>query len=101
MESAELRRLLINNSAKEIRVGDRLLVREETPIGVTIFPTGPALDIEGCIVAFLGNEQMVSQLDTVVINLGAGDNLAIACWQAIAGRRLAVGFPSVAARFWF
>jgi len=77
VESAELRRLLINNSAKEIRVGDRLLVREESTIGATIFPTEPALDIEGRIVAFLGNEQMVSQLDTVVINLGAGDNLAI------------------------
>lgn len=77
VESADLRRLLINNSAKEIRVGDRLLVREETTIGATIFPTEPALDIEGRIVAFLGNEQMASQLDTVVINLGAGDNLAI------------------------
>ena len=55
VESAELRRLSINNSAKEIRVGDRLLVRGETTTGATIFPTEPALDIEGRIVAFLGN----------------------------------------------
>ena len=27
VESADIRRVLINNSAKEVRVGDRLLVR--------------------------------------------------------------------------
>lgn len=77
VESADLRRVLINNSAKEIRVGDRLLVREESAIGATIFPTEPAQDIEGQIVAFLGNETMASQLDTVLIDLGLRDNIAV------------------------
>lgn len=77
VESDDLRRVLINNSAKEIRVGDRLLVREESAIGATIFPTEPVQDLEGNIVAFLGNETMASQLDTVVIDLGIRDNLAV------------------------
>ena len=60
VESADLRRLLINSSDKEIRVGDRLLVREETTIAATIFPSEPTLDIEGRIVAFLGTNRWLS-----------------------------------------
>jgi len=76
-ESFDLRRLLINNSSKEIRVGDRLLIREESRIDATIFPTEPVAQLEGRIVAFLGNESLASQLDTVIINLGLVDNLAV------------------------
>lgn len=77
VESPDVRRLLINNSYKEVRVGDRLLVREESTIGATIFPTEPVENLDGRIVAFLGNEAMASQLDTIVINLGLRDNLAV------------------------
>lgn len=72
-----VRRLLINNSSKEIRVGDRLLTREVQRIGATIFPSEPSSDVEGRIIALLNTEAMASQLDTVVINLGAEDNLEI------------------------
>jgi hypothetical protein len=37
VESADLPRLLINNSARETRVGDRLLVREEIKMKGTIY----------------------------------------------------------------
>ena len=77
VESAEVRRRLINNSSKEIRIGDRLMVREEATIGATIFPTEPVENLDGRIVAFLGNERMASQLDTIVIDLGLSDNLAV------------------------
>ncbi len=77
VESNEVRRLLINNSSKEIRVGDRLLVREVSAIGATIFPTEPRAGIEGHVLAFLGNETMASQLDTVVVDLGTFDGLAV------------------------
>lgn len=76
-EGPGLRKLLINNSSKEIRVGDRLLVREESRIDATIFPTEPAEDLEGNIISFQGAETMASQLDTVVIDLGKSDNLVI------------------------
>ena len=72
-----LRRMLINNSSKEIRVGDRLLIREESRIGATIFPTEPVADIEGEIIAFLSGDALASQLDTVIINLGIEDRLAV------------------------
>lgn len=76
-ESVDLKRMLINNSSKEIRVGDRLLIREQSRIDATIFPTEPAAELSGKIIAFLSNDSMASQLDTVVINLGQQDNLAI------------------------
>ena len=71
----DMKRLVVNNGIKEIRVGDRLLIREESSINSTIFPTEPSADMSGQIVAFLGGETLASQLDTVVINLGNEDNL--------------------------
>lgn len=76
-ESVDLKRMLINNSSKEIRVGDRLLIREQSSIDATIFPTEPTSELSGRIIAFLGNESLASQLDTVIINLGIRDNLAV------------------------
>lgn len=72
-----IRRLLINNSSKEIRVGDRLLTREVERIGATIFPSEPVSDVEGRVLSILNTEAMASQLDTVVINLGLDDRLAV------------------------
>lgn len=72
-----LRKMLINNSSKEIRIGARLLVREESRIDATIFPTEPAEDLEGTIISFQGAVHMASQLDTVIIDLGKNDNLVI------------------------
>lgn len=76
-EAQEMRRMLINNSSKEIRVGDRLLIREQSRLNATLFPTAPSSHVEGQIVAIVGAERMASQLDTVVINLGLNDNLVI------------------------
>jgi len=75
VESADIRRVLINNSAKEVRVGDRLLVREEAEIGATIFPTEPVREIEGRIIALVSSERLASQLDSVLINLGSRDSV--------------------------
>jgi len=75
--SPDMRKLLVNNGTKEIRVGDRLLIREESSIDATIFPTEPSAQMSGQIVAFLGEETLASQLDTVVINLGNDDNLQV------------------------
>lgn len=72
-----VRRLLINNSSKEIRVSDRLLVREQTSLGATIFPTEPSHPVEARIISVLNGEAMGSQLDTVVINIGSEEDLEI------------------------
>jgi len=73
----DMRKLLINNGTKEIRVCDRLLTREVSTIDATIFPTEPTAEMSGQIIAFMGEENLASQLDTVVINLGLADDLAI------------------------
>lgn len=75
--SPDLKKMLINNGSKEIRVGDRLLIREQSRIDATIFPTEPAEDLVGSIISFQGVETMASQLDTVIIDLGKSDNLVI------------------------
>lgn len=75
--STDLKRVLINNSSNQIQVGDRLLIREQSRINATIFPTQPSSDLVGRIIAFLGNESLASQLYTVVIDLGLIDNLSI------------------------
>jgi hypothetical protein len=82
-ESDEIKRVVINNSSKEIRIGDRLLIREQSRIGATIFPTEPVNEVEGSIIAFMANEAMASQLDTVVIDLGLDDSMAVGDIQAI------------------
>ena len=76
-EAPGLKRVLINNSTMEIRVGDRLLIREEARIDTTIFPQEPASYVAGQIIAFLGADSLASQLDTVIIDLGFSDNLAV------------------------
>lgn len=73
----DLKKLLINNGTKEIRVGDRLLIREESKIDATIFPTEPSVEMSGQILAFMGEEALASQLDTVVIDLGTDDSLVV------------------------
>ena len=77
VESADIRRVLINNSAKEVRVGDRLLVREEAEIGATIFPTEPVREIEGRIIALVSSERLASQLGSVLINLASRDSVEV------------------------
>ena len=72
-----LKRMLINNSSKEIQIGDRLLVRVESSIGSTIFPSQPEAPVSGMIIAFLGASSLASQLDTVVIDLGLEDKLEV------------------------
>jgi len=71
-----IRKLLVNNSSSEIQVGDRLLVREETRLDSTIFPTEPAMEVNGRIIALTNGERLASLLDSVVVNLGARDGLA-------------------------
>ncbi len=75
--SDDLKKLLINNSSKEIQVGDRLLIREESRIGATIFPVEPSSEVAGQIIDLVDSDAKASQLDTVVINLGLRDNIEV------------------------
>ncbi len=76
-EGPDLRRMIVNSSSQEILVGDRLLIREESRINATFFPTEPVEFLQGNIIGFHGDAAMAAQLDTVVLNLGLRDNLAV------------------------
>ena len=76
-EADNVKKMLINSSASEIRVGDHLLVREVTRLDPTIFPTEPSRPMNGHIIALTTGERLASQLDSVVINLGTRDGLVM------------------------
>ena len=50
--ASDMKKLLVSNGIKEIRVGDCLLVREEYSINATIYPTKLSSDMSGHIMAF-------------------------------------------------
>ena len=50
--ASDMKKLLVSNGIKEIRVGDWLLVREESSINATIYLTKLSFDMSGHIVAF-------------------------------------------------
>ena len=52
--ASDMKKLLTNCGIKEIRVGDRLLIREESIIDAAIFPTEPSSYMSGQIVSFPG-----------------------------------------------
>lgn len=76
-EGDDIKRLLISGSKREVKVGDRLLIREETRLDPTIYPTEPANNIQGRILAMTNTERMASQLDTILIDVGEREGLVL------------------------
>jgi len=74
-ESDNIKRLLVNSSNSEIKVGDHLLLREELRLNSVIYPTSPDRDVEGSVIAMTNTERMASQLDSVLIDVGSRDGL--------------------------
>jgi hypothetical protein len=52
--ASDMKKLLANCGTKEIRVGDRSLIREESIIDAAILPTEPSSYMSGQIVSFPG-----------------------------------------------
>jgi len=75
VEDDGVRRLAINSSDREIKVGDRLLTSEEIRFESTISPTEPDFDVSGLVLAMTNTERMASQLDTILMDLGSSDGL--------------------------
>jgi len=76
-EDSDTKKLLITGSKREIKIGDRLLIREENRLDPTIYPAEPVNDIQGGIMAMTNTERMASQLDTVLIDVGQREGLVI------------------------
>jgi len=76
-ESDNVMRLAINASASEIKVGDHLLIAEEIRFDSIIYPTEPDQEVSGRVIAMTNTERMASQLDTILIDVGARDGLEV------------------------
>jgi len=76
-ESDNVRRLEINASAIEIKVGDSLMLADEIRFDSTIYPTEPESEISGRVIGMTNTERMASQLDTVLIDVGNRDGLEV------------------------
>lgn len=71
----EIGTLDITRTTEEIRIGDRLLRQEERPIDSTFYPSPPATDIKGVILAVEGGVSQVGKMDVVVINRGEREGM--------------------------
>jgi hypothetical protein len=76
-EEGDIKKLLISGSKREIKIGDRLLIREENRLDPTIYPTEPENNIQGNVMAMTNTERMASQLDTVLIDVGQREGLKL------------------------
>ncbi len=67
--------LLIINTEKEVRRGDRLMPSSEEEVAFNFFPTPPTELIKGSIIAVLNGVQEIGQYDIIVLNKGKQDGL--------------------------
>lgn len=73
----------VTRTTEEIRIEDRLLPHEERSIDSTFFPSPPADEIEGVIMAVEGGVTQVGKMDVVVLNRGEREGLEVGNVMAI------------------
>lgn len=65
----------VTRTTEEIRIKDRLLPREERPVDSNFFPSAPADEVNGIILAVEGGVSQVGKMDVVVLNRGEREGL--------------------------
>jgi hypothetical protein len=68
---------IIRNNVRELKAGDRLLLRESENLQHTFYPVNPDSEISGRVIGLLGDKSMAAQYDAVVVNLGERDGLRV------------------------
>ena len=68
---------------EDVRIGDRLLPTEERRVESTFFPTAPLEEIDGVIMAVLGEVTQVGRNDVVAINRGLESDVNVGAILAI------------------
>ena len=71
----EIATLALNRTTEEVRRGDRLLPEEERKINANFFPSAPEQETNGYIIAVEGGVSQIGQMDVVVLNKGAREEL--------------------------
>jgi len=68
---------IIRNNVRELKAGDRLLLRESEDLQQAFYPVTPDTQISGHVIGLLGDKSMAAQYDAVVVNLGERDGLKV------------------------
>jgi hypothetical protein len=68
--------LALNRSTQEVRLSDKLLPEEERRINANFFPSAPAQDIKGRLLAVEGGVNQIGYMNIVIISKGAREGLA-------------------------
>ena len=68
---------IIRNNVRELKAGDRLLLRESENLQHTFYPVNPDSEISGQVIGLLGDKSMAAQYDAVVVNLGEREGLRV------------------------
>lgn len=76
-EGDNIRTGIIRNNVRELKAGDRLLLRESEDLQHTFYPGIPDTEISGQVIGLLGDKSMAAQYDAIVVNLGERDGLQV------------------------
>lgn len=76
-EGDGIKRALIVASKEELKAGDRLLPRENSPLDPNFFPSTPVNTMQGKVVGLLDNKGKAAQYETIVIDIGTRDGLKV------------------------
>ena len=69
--------LLVTSSRSEIRVSDRLLPTEERAVASTFFPSAPAREIDGLMLAVLDGVSQIGQYSVVALSVGSREGIEV------------------------
>ncbi|MEY4767542.1 MAG: hypothetical protein RL637_181 [Pseudomonadota bacterium] len=69
--------LMVQSSAQEIRLGDRIMVNEEIPMTLNYFPKPPNSLIQAHIISVLNGVSQIGRYNVVVINKGLHDGIQV------------------------
>ncbi len=67
--------LAITKSAREIRIGDRIMPNADQDIALNYFPRPPEQSIKGSIISVLGGVSQIGRYNVVVIDKGTADGI--------------------------
>jgi len=66
----------VSSTREEVHISDRVLPTEEREVDSTFFPSAPAGEVDGQVIAVFGGVTQVGQFDVVVLNRGEREGLA-------------------------
>ena len=76
----------LRTTNREVMIGDRLLVIDDTNFDLTFMPRQPTLEVDGVILSVFDGVSQVGQYQVVVLNRGAREGLevghVVSVWQA-------------------